>query len=117
MTNKFIKSFKPIFDRVLVQRLHPQKITKSGIILPESISKGGKNFFIAKVLSTGTGKFNQFTGEYLKCSVKPGDTVVVPEYGGIHVQQFSGDFDNTKPDMIVYKEDEILGTIESGELE
>lgn len=101
-----------------MQRINPQKITKSGIILPESITKGSQNFFMAKVLSIGTGKINQFTGEHFKCTVKPGDTVIVPEYGGINIQRFSGEIDNKiKSDLIVYKEEDILGIFENNGLD
>ncbi|EAK90622.1 chaperonin 10 Kd subunit, partial [Cryptosporidium parvum Iowa II] len=112
--NKLLRTFRPIFDRVLVQRIHPKAVTKSGILLPESINKGGKGFFMAKVLSTGTGKINQFTGEYNKCLLKPGDTVIVPEYGGIHIQQFYEEVNHgTSLDLMVYKEEDILGIFEN----
>ena len=69
---------------------------------------------MAKVLSTGSGKINHFTGEYYKSSVKPGDTVVVPEYGGISIQEIYGEIENdTTSDFIVYKEEDILGIFEN----
>ncbi|KAH8582468.1 chaperonin 10 Kd subunit [Cryptosporidium sp. chipmunk genotype I] len=115
MVNKLLRTFKPIFDRVLVQKINPKTITKSGILLPESINKGSKSFFMAKVLSTGTGKINQFTGEYYKSFVKPGDTVVVPEHGGISIQQLFGEIDHEiSSDLVVYREEDILGIFENG---
>lgn len=99
---------------MLVQRINLKTITKSGILLPESINKGNKGFFMAKVLSTGCGKMNQFTGEYYKPVVQPGDTVVVPEHGGISIRQFYEEIDSgTTSDLIVYKEEDILGVFEN----
>lgn len=113
--SNIIKNFKPLFDRVLVQRIKPETITKSGIFLPETFSKNANNFFKAKVLSIGSGKIDRFSGKNLGCSVKPGDLVIVPEYGGANLKTILQEYEqggSDTPDILIYKEEELLGVIE-----
>ncbi|KAH8741674.1 hypothetical protein FG386_003648 [Cryptosporidium ryanae] len=113
MVSNIANKIKPLFDRVLVQRIKPDMITRSGIFLPENIYRSS-SVIKAKVISIGNGKFNRFTGENVKLSVRPGDIVLAPKYGGINVQSISktvGDEEDSS-DLIMYKEDELLGIVE-----
>ncbi|CEM10998.1 unnamed protein product [Vitrella brassicaformis CCMP3155] len=76
------KRFLPLLDRVLVQKLKAETQTKAGIFLPDT-AKGPSN--LAKVLAVGTGKITK-EGATVPCSVKEGDTVVIPEYGGMTIK-------------------------------
>ena len=74
------KKLLPTLNRVLVKRIEPQTKTTSGIIL----QKPEGNHY-ATVVEVGPGSLKD-NGETLKMSVKKGDTVLIPDYGGIKVK-------------------------------
>eukprot|EP00284_Hemiselmis_tepida_P019249 CAMPEP_0174924736 /NCGR_PEP_ID=MMETSP1355-20121228/7443_1 /TAXON_ID=464990 /ORGANISM="Hemiselmis tepida, Strain CCMP443" /LENGTH=102 /DNA_ID=CAMNT_0016170569 /DNA_START=27 /DNA_END=335 /DNA_ORIENTATION=+ len=90
---------KPLFDRVLVQRVDAIKKIGS-VYIPDSamakISEG-------HVVATGPGARNQ-AGETLPLTVKPGDKVLLPEYGGDKIEL-------DKVEYIMYREAELLGVL------
>ncbi|KAM9802991.1 10 kDa heat shock protein, mitochondrial isoform X2 [Syngnathus typhle] len=75
------RKFLPLFDRVLVERFTAETVTKGGIMLPE---KSQGKVLQATVLAVGPGAVNQ-KGNLLPVSVKAGDKVLLPEYGGTKV--------------------------------
>ncbi|KAI5303914.1 10 kDa heat shock protein [Ascosphaera pollenicola] len=77
-----IKSLVPLLDRVLVQRIKPEAKTASGIFLPETAVKELNE---AKVLAVGPGMITK-EGTRLQMSVKEGDKVLIPQYGGSPVK-------------------------------
>ncbi len=95
------RTLRPMLNRVLVQVTKPVTKTKSGILLPEG--KGTKLNF-AKVLAVGPGKRDE-TGKHLSMSLKPGDHILIPEYGGTKVTLADNE------DVFIYREDDILGTL------
>lgn len=85
-------------DRVLVERFVPQTVTKGGIVLPE---KAQNKVASGTVISTGPGRVNE-KGEMCPVSVKPGDSVLLPEYGGTKVE-----VDNKE--YFIFRDSEIIG--------
>jgi len=79
---KSIKSLMPLLDRVLVQRVKAEAKTAGGIFLPES---SVKELNEAKVLAVGPGGVDK-EGRRIEMSVKPGDKVVIPQYGGSSIK-------------------------------
>src|SRR5579871_3614709 len=79
---KSIKSLMPLLDRVLVQRVRAEAKTAGGIFLPES---SVKELNEAKVLAVGPGGVDK-EGKRIEMSVKPGDKVVIPQYGGSSIK-------------------------------
>ncbi|KAG0128026.1 chaperonin 10-like protein [Tuber indicum] len=77
-----IKSLAPLLDRILVQRIKAEAKTASGIYLPESTVE---KLSEAKVLAVGPGATNK-EGKRIEVSVKPGDRVLIPQYGGSPVK-------------------------------
>jgi len=75
---KSIRSLAPLLDRVLVQRVKAEAKTAGGIFLPESAVKELNE---AKVLAVGPGGLDR-DGKRITPSVKPGDKVLIPQYGG-----------------------------------
>uniref|UniRef100_A0A3Q2Y275 10 kDa heat shock protein, mitochondrial n=1 Tax=Hippocampus comes TaxID=109280 RepID=A0A3Q2Y275_HIPCM len=73
--------FLPLFDRVLVERFTAETVTKGGIMLPE---KSQGKVLQATVLAVGPGSVNQ-KGNLQPVSVKVGEKVLLPEYGGTKV--------------------------------
>merc|ERR1711862_361357 len=96
-----VKRFAPLADRVLVQKLKAEVKTVSGILLPESATKPTNH---AKVLAAGPGRLSK-EGHLIPMSVKPGDTVVVPEYGGVTLKLDDEEFH-------VFRDEEFMGTIQ-----
>ena len=89
-----------MFDRVLIERASTPKKSVGGIILPESAQP--KQHF-GKVLEVGPGRFHE--GKHIPLQVKKGQNVLLSEWAG---QGFKiGD-----KDLLLVKEDEILGTVE-----
>ncbi|KAK2840283.1 hypothetical protein Q5P01_014023 [Channa striata] len=76
------RKFLPLFDRVLVERFTAETVTKGGIMLPE---KSQAKVLEATVVAVGPGSVNQ-KGNLLPVSVKVGEKVLLPEYGGTKVQ-------------------------------
>ena len=73
-----IKALAPLLDRILVQRVKAEAKTSSGIFLPESTVE---KLSEAKVLAVGPGGLDK-DGRRVEVSVKPGDRVLIPPYGG-----------------------------------
>ena len=95
------KKLRPLMNRVLIQKAEAPTKTKGGILLPES-NKDQLNF--GKVIATGPGRTLD-NGTIRPCSVKEGDTVLLPEYGGSKVTM--GD----NQDYFLYRDDDIMGTL------
>eukprot|EP00475_Leptophrys_vorax_P043855 TRINITY_DN857_c0_g1_i1.p1 TRINITY_DN857_c0_g1~~TRINITY_DN857_c0_g1_i1.p1 ORF type:complete len:110 (+),score=31.82 TRINITY_DN857_c0_g1_i1:75-404(+) len=90
----------PTVDRVLVQRVQAPTKSVGGVFLPESsqtrINEG-------VVLATGPGRRNK-DGEVVPMSVKSGDRVLLPEYGGnaVKVEQ---------EEYTIYRDEDILAVL------
>ncbi|XP_070565974.1 10 kDa heat shock protein, mitochondrial-like isoform X1 [Ptychodera flava] len=80
-TMSVLRRFKPLLDRVLVERFAPEVRTKGGIMLPE---KAIGKVLDAKVVAVGPGIRNE-AGSLLPMSVNVGDRVLLPEYGGTKI--------------------------------
>lgn len=93
-----LKKFLPLFDRVLVQRMAKETTTKGGIMIPE---KAQGKVLEATVVAVGPGARTN-TGEIVPPSVKAGDTVLLPEYGGNKLE-----FDNDE--YYLFRDSDILG--------
>ncbi|ETN74384.1 hypothetical protein RB195_010719 [Necator americanus] len=98
ITSDILKSFKPLHDRVLVERLAAETKTKGGIMLPE---KSQGKVLEATVISVGPGGRNE-KGEIIPMSVKAGDHVLLPEYGGTKVVVDEKEYS-------IFREQDLLG--------
>jgi len=97
---KSIKSLVPLLDRVLVQRIKADAKTAGGIFLPES---SVKELNEAKVLAVGPGGLDK-DGKRVAMSVKPGDKVLIPTYGGTKINVAEEDFS-------IFRDHELLAKI------
>merc|ERR1711974_207172 len=94
---KSISSIVPLLDRVLVQRVKAEAKTASGILLPE---KNVEKLNQAKVLAVGPG-FTDQNGNKVVPNVAPGETVLIPSFGGSPIKV--GD-----DEVILFRDAEIL---------
>jgi chaperonin GroES len=95
-------NFKPLSNRVFIEPLEEEKITKSGIVLPDTAEK--EKPVRGKILATGPGKLNE-KGERVPMSVKVGDTVLFKKYGPDEIE-----IEGKK--YLVGEEEDILAIIE-----
>jgi chaperonin GroES len=68
---------QPLGDHVIVKPVAEDKMTKSGIVLPDTAEK--EELEHGEVLAVGPGKFEH--GALVKMSVKVGDKVILKKYG------------------------------------
>ena len=95
-----VKRFVPLMDRVLVQKLKQEAKTASGIFLPEQAKQTINQ---TTVISVGEGRILK-NGEKLACTVKPGDSVIVPEFGGMALK-----FDDEE--YHIFRNEDIVGVM------
>ena len=93
---------KPLFDRVLVQRLKPANQTTTGIYIPE---KNQEKLNQATVIAAGPGPTNTNNGQLVPTCVKAGDKVLLPNFGGSPVKVGEEEF-------LVLSDKEILAKID-----
>ena len=94
-------SLRPLYDRIIVERLQEEEKTAGGLFIPETAKEKPQK---GKVIATGKGKINK-DGTVRPLDVKVGDTVLFGKYAGTEVKL------DGKEQLIV-KEDDILAVIE-----
>ena len=94
-------AIKPLHDRVIVQRLDSEEKTKGGIIIPDSAKEKPLE---GKVIAAGPGKKDD-SGKSQPLDVKKGDKVLFGKYSGTEIKIDS-------EDMVILREEDILGIIE-----
>ncbi|XP_010922052.1 10 kDa chaperonin, mitochondrial isoform X1 [Elaeis guineensis] len=93
------KRLIPCLNRVLVEKIVPPSKTNSGILLPEKTTKLNSG----KVVAVGPGARDR-DGNLVPVSVKEGDVVLLPEYGGTEVKLGDKEYH-------LFRDDDILGTL------
>jgi len=95
-------AFKPLGDRVVVKALDQETKTKGGIIIPDTAKEKPME---GKVIAVGPGARAE-DGRLVKPDVKKGDRVLYGKWSGTEVK-IDGE------DLLIMKESDILGVIES----
>ncbi|KAL4569441.1 hypothetical protein LXL04_025079 [Taraxacum kok-saghyz] len=93
------KRLIPCLNRVLVEKIVPPSKTTGGILLPEKSSKLNSG----KVVAVGPGTRDD-SGKTIPVAVKEGDTVLLPEYGGMEVKLGEKEYH-------LFRDEDILGTL------
>ncbi|KAH9964660.1 chaperonin 10-like protein [Lactifluus volemus] len=101
-TFKSIRSLVPLLDRVLVQRFKPETKTATGIFLPTSATSSPLPE--ATVIAVGPGAPDK-EGRIVPTSVKAGDRVLLPGWGGNAIKVGEDEYH-------LFKDSEILAKIE-----
>ena len=94
--------FTPLQDRILVKRIESETKSAGGIIIPDNAQEKPTQ---AEVIAVGNGK-RLPSGELYTPDVKVGDKVVFSTYAGSSLK-IDGD------ELLILKEDDIFGVIES----
>ena len=93
--------FRPLHDRVVVQRMESEQKTAGGIIIPDTAKEKPME---GKVIAAGSGARDE-TGKVQPLDVKAGDTVLFGKWSGTEVKIDGQDY-------LIMKESDIMGVIE-----
>ena len=92
--------FKPLHDRVVVERLDSDEKTAGGIIIPDSAQEKPLQ---GNILAVGSGARDD-SGKIQPLDVKEGDTILFGKWSGTEVK-IDG------KDLLIMKESDIMGII------
>ncbi len=93
-------TFRPLHDRVVVERLEGEEKTKGGIIIPDTVKEKPQE---GKIIAVGPGGRDE-TGKLIPLDVKAGDRILFGKWSGT---EFKIDGD----DLLIMKESDILGVV------
>ncbi|MBI5376364.1 MAG: co-chaperone GroES [Candidatus Schekmanbacteria bacterium] len=93
--------FRPLHDRIVVQRLDEEKKTKGGIIIPDTAKEKPQE---GKVIAVGNGRILD-DGKVKALDVKAGDKILFSKYAGNEIKVEGEDY-------IIMREEDVLGIIE-----
>ena len=93
---------KPLGNRVLVKLMKEEEVTKSGIVLPDTVDKEKKTE--GEVFAVGTGKMSE-TGTPIAIAVSVGQEVLVKSWGGDEVEMDGEEYK-------IFDADDILAVLE-----
>lgn len=91
----------PLLNRVVVRRFEVEKKSAGGILLAVANEKDN---VIGEVVSVGPGGYDDY-GNFQETGLKPGQKVLLPNYGGTAIEH-----NNQK--LSIYKDSEILAVLE-----
>jgi chaperonin GroES len=92
--------FRPLADRILINRIEEKEQKHGTIIVPDSAKEKPME---GKVIAVGSGKCDK-GGKRIALEVKVGDRVLFGKYAGTEIK-----IDND--DRVILKEDEVLAVI------
>lgn len=93
-----MKKIRPLYDRIVIQRLEEDEKTPGGIVIPTSAKEKAQ---IGKVIAVGTGRVTP-EGKTLPLAVKVGDQVFFTKYAGTEASD----------DVLIIREEDVLGIVE-----
>jgi chaperonin GroES len=92
--------FRPLHDRVVVQRIEEDLKTAGGIIIPDTAAEKPQT---GKVIAVGPGARDD-DGKIVPLDVKSGDKVLFGKWSGTEVK-LDGD------ELLIMKESDIMGVL------
>ena len=92
--------FRPLHDRVVVQRIEEDQKTAGGIIIPDTAAEKPQT---GKIVAVGPGARDD-DGKILPLDVKAGDKVLFGKWSGTEVK-LDGD------ELLIMKESDIMGVL------
>ena len=96
-------SFKPLHDRIAVERVAEEEKTKGGIIIPDTAKEKPSE---GKVIAVGSGVRGK-DGKVTPLDVKVGDRVLFGKWSGTEVT-----IDGNK--ILIMQESDVLGIVTGG---
>ncbi len=95
-----VMAFRPLHDRVVVERLEGEEKTTGGIIIPDTVKGKPQE---GKVIAVGPGGRDE-NGKRTPLGVKAGDRILFGKWSGAEVK-IDGN------DLLIMKESDILGVV------
>ncbi|WP_425060270.1 10 kDa chaperonin [Sporomusa carbonis] len=92
---------KPLGDRVVIEALAKEEVTKSGIVLPDTVKEKPQE---GKIVAVGSGKTLD-NGQKVALDVKVGDKIIFSKYAGTEVKVEGKEY-------LIISERDILAIIE-----
>ena len=92
---------RPLHDRILIQRIEEETITKGGIIIPDTVREKPAE---GKIVSAGNGKIGD-DGKRIPLEIKKGDQILFGKYSGTELK-IEGE------EYLIISEGDVLGIIE-----
>ena len=93
--------FRPLHDRVVIERIDPEAKTAGGIIIPDTAMEKPQQ---GKVVGVGPGGRDE-AGKLIPIDLEVGDRVLFGKWSGTEVT-----IDGV--DLLIMKEDDIMGVLE-----
>ena len=94
--------FRPLHDRVVVERVEPETKTAGGIIIAETAQEKPQQ---GRVIAVGAGARDE-DGKLIPMDVKAGDTILFGKWSGTEVKIEGKEY-------LIMKESDILGILGS----
>ena len=95
--------FRPLHDRVVVERIEADEKSSGGIIIPDTVKEKSSQ---GEIIAVGPGGRDE-SGKLIPIDLKVGDTVLFGKWSGTEVK-IDGQ------DLLIMKESDIMGVIEGG---
>ncbi|HOC96615.1 MAG TPA: co-chaperone GroES [bacterium] len=95
-------TLKPLYDNIIVKQLKEEEVTKSGIVLPDTINKEKPQQ--GEVIAIGPGKKDN-NGKIVEMSVKVGDKILFNRYSPNEIKIDDEEY-------LVMRESDVLAIIE-----
>ena len=92
---------RPLYDRILIERVEEEEKTKGGIIIPDTAKEKPMR---GKVIAVGKGKITE-KGQVTAPDVKEGNRILFSKYAGTEVKIHG-------KEHLIIREDDVLGVIE-----
>ena len=92
--------FRPLHDRIVVERIEAEEKTPGGIIIPDTAKEKPQQ---GRVLAVGPGGRDE-TGKLIPIDIKVGDTVLFGKWSGTEVV-IGGE------EVLIMKESDVMGVI------
>ena len=92
--------FRPLHDRVVVQRVDAEEKTKGGIIIPDTAKEKPQE---GKIIAVGPGARDE-AGKLVPLDVKAGDRILFGKWSGTEIKLDGEDY-------LIMKESDIMGVL------
>lgn len=93
--------FRPLYDRIVVERVESEDKTAGGIILPDTAKEKPQQ---GKIIAVGQGKRTE-DGKLLPLELKAGDLILFGKYSGSEIKVEGVEY-------LIMREDDVLGIVE-----
>ena len=94
--------FRPLHDRILVERIEAEAKTSGGIIIPDTAKEKPQE---GLVISVGTGTVSE-DGKVRPLDVKAGDRILFGKWSGTEVK-LDG------KELLIMKESDVMGVVDA----